>query len=43
MGGEQLGIGDSADLIVLDRDPRVDVGVLESPTYIVLRGRVVIR
>ena len=43
LGGEQLGIGDSADLLVLDRDPRVDVGVLESPTYIVLRGRVVIR
>ncbi|MGK2309330.1 amidohydrolase family protein [Cutibacterium sp. V947] len=43
LGGEQLGTGDSADLLVLDRDPRVDVGVLESPTHILLRGRVVIR
>ena len=43
LGGEQLGIGDSADLLVLDRDPRVDIGVLESPTHILLRGRVVIR
>ncbi|MBS6331032.1 MAG: amidohydrolase family protein, partial [Propionibacterium sp.] len=43
LGGEQLGIGDSADLLVLDRDPRVDVRVLESPMHILLRGRVVIR
>ncbi|MDO4413272.1 amidohydrolase family protein [Cutibacterium sp.] len=43
LGGEQLNIGDSADLLVLDRDPRTDVTVLESPEYILLRGRVVIR
>ncbi|MQA60612.1 MAG: amidohydrolase family protein [Actinophytocola sp.] len=33
--------GAEADLLVLDRDPRVDLGALRSPTRIVLRGVVV--
>lgn len=43
LGGEQLRVGDSADLLVLDRDPRTDVTVLSTPTHVLLRGRVVLR
>ena len=33
--------GGPADLVVLDADPRVDLAVLRSPRYVILRGRVV--
>ena len=33
--------GASADLIVLDADPRRDLAVLRAPRYVILRGRVV--
>ncbi len=33
--------GAPADFLVFDRDPRTDLGVLRTPTSIVLRGRVV--
>jgi imidazolonepropionase-like amidohydrolase len=33
--------GGPADLVVLDDDPRVDLGVLRAPRFVVLRGRVV--
>ena len=36
-----LAVGDPADLVVYDADPRADLSVLGSPQRIVLRGRVV--
>ena len=33
--------GAPADFVVLDRDPLEDLSVLESPSRVVLRGRVV--
>jgi imidazolonepropionase-like amidohydrolase len=33
--------GSPADFVVYDRDPRADLGVLRSPSRVVLRGRVV--
>lgn len=36
-----LADGAPADLIVLDQDPRIDLGTLGSPRFVVLRGRVV--
>jgi imidazolonepropionase-like amidohydrolase len=38
-----LGEGDPADLVVYDADPLTDLGVLEHPRCVVLRGRVVSR
>ncbi len=43
LGGQGLEIGDSADLLVLDADPREDLTTLDHPRYVVLRGRVVLR
>jgi imidazolonepropionase-like amidohydrolase len=39
LGGLQEGA--PADAVVYDRDPRADLGVLESPVRVILRGRVV--
>lgn len=39
LGAEGLAVGASADLIVTDRDPRVDVATLTHPIVRVLRGR----
>lgn len=41
LGVDALGEGSSADLVVVDADPRLDVAVLRRPALIVLRGRVV--
>jgi len=38
----QLEVGGSADLLVLDADPRTDLSTLDRPMFIVLRGRVVL-
>ncbi len=38
LGRESLGEGASADLLVLDGDPREDLRVLQSPRAVVLRG-----
>jgi imidazolonepropionase-like amidohydrolase len=40
LGREALGEGASADLLVLDDDPRADLRVLQGPRAVVLRGRV---
>lgn len=42
LGGPGLDLGDSADLLVLDADPRQDLSTLERPRHIVLRGRVLL-
>lgn len=42
LGAGGLGIGDSADLLVLTADPREDVSALEHPSHVVLRGRLVL-
>jgi len=39
LGRDGLVEGASADLVVYDADPRVDVGVLAEPRLVVLRGR----
>jgi imidazolonepropionase-like amidohydrolase len=36
-----LGEGAPADLVVYDRDPRTDLGVLRTPARVVLRGIIV--
>ena len=41
LGHPALAEGASADLLVLDGDPRADLGVLRAPRAVVLRGRVV--
>ena len=41
LGRPGLTEGESADFVVYDDDPRVDVQVLGSPAHIVLRGRIV--
>lgn len=33
--------GAPADFVVLDADPRLDLGMLQAPRFVVLRGRVV--
>ncbi|MDP9318532.1 MAG: amidohydrolase family protein [Actinomycetota bacterium] len=38
-----LGEGDPADFVVYDADPLLDLGVLQHPRHVVLRGRVVTR
>jgi imidazolonepropionase-like amidohydrolase len=38
---DTLDDGVPADLVVFDVDPRVDLGVLRAPRYVILRGRVV--
>lgn len=38
---DTLDDGVPADLVVFDADPRVDLGVLRAPRYVILRGRVV--
>ena len=38
---DTLDEGVPADLVVFDADPRVDLGVLSSPRYVILRGSVV--
>ncbi|MCI1747025.1 MAG: amidohydrolase family protein [Acidipropionibacterium sp.] len=43
LGGQELEIGDSADLLVLDADPRKDLSTLDNPHVVVLRGRVLLR
>ncbi|HEX2704378.1 MAG TPA: amidohydrolase family protein [Candidatus Lustribacter sp.] len=40
LGRPGLDEGASADLVVLDEDPRADVAVLAAPRHIVMRGRV---
>lgn len=39
LGGETITDGASADLIVLDADPRVDLSTLRRPVALVLKGR----
>ena len=41
LGADGLSLGSSADLIVLDADPRRDLSTLRRPVALVLRGRVV--
>lgn len=41
LGAEQVTQGASADLLVLDADPRRDLGELRRPRAIILRGRVI--
>lgn len=41
LGADVLTAGASADLIVLDADPRVDLSTLHRPLALVLRGRVI--
>ena len=41
LGADALGEGSSADLVVVDADPRLGVEVLRHPALVVLRGRVV--
>lgn len=41
LGRPGLAEGESADLVVYDEDPRVDVRVLGTPAHIVLRGRII--
>lgn len=41
LGADTLRPGSSADLVVLDADPRVDLNTLRRPRALVLRGRVV--
>lgn len=41
LGAQGLGIGDSADFVVYDADPRVDVRVTQHPMAVILRGRIV--
>ncbi len=43
LGADALTEGASADLVVYDSDPRVDIGVVAAPRLIILRGRVVRR
>jgi imidazolonepropionase-like amidohydrolase len=43
LGFPGLTEGGFADLVVYDRDPRVDLSVVAEPSLIVLRGRVVFR
>jgi imidazolonepropionase-like amidohydrolase len=38
---DTLDDGVPADLVVFDADPRVDLGVLRAPRYVILRGRIV--
>ena len=41
LGRPGLGVGDPADLVVYDADPRADLRALAHPRAVVLRGRVV--
>lgn len=41
LGASGLEEGSSADLVVYDADPRVDVRVVRDPRYVILRGRIV--
>ena len=41
LGADALSLGASADLIVLDADPREDLSALRRPLAMILRGRVV--
>jgi imidazolonepropionase-like amidohydrolase len=41
LGRPGLGVGDPADLVVYDADPRTDLRALAHPRAVVLRGRVV--
>ncbi|MDN5570648.1 MAG: amidohydrolase family protein [Propionibacteriaceae bacterium] len=41
LGRDPLADGASADLVVLDADPRVDVRALRTPRLVILRGRVI--
>ncbi|SNR72812.1 Imidazolonepropionase [Haloechinothrix alba] len=41
LGYHRLDDGTEADLLVFDRDPRADVGVVRTPARVVLRGTVV--
>ncbi len=43
LGRPGLAEGEDADLLVLDGDPRADLGVLRAPRAVVLRGRVLAR
>ncbi|MDT7684080.1 MAG: hypothetical protein QOG57_4390, partial [Pseudonocardiales bacterium] len=39
LGRPGLSPGERADLVVFPTDPRVDLGVLATPTHVLLRGR----
>ena len=41
LGAESFAEGDSADLVVFREDPRVHLGVVREPAFIILRGHVV--
>lgn len=41
LGFAGIGDGAPADLVVFDADPRDDLGVLEAPLRVILRGQVV--